>query len=255
MQRALNQQMKNANRQHRLNRLQKLMARHEPIAQTGLRVATGFADIDAYLNAHAGGGLPCGGVHEIAAHSFADMAAALGFAHRLAARFVHHAATDDDVLLYAQTHAACRDGGQPYAPALAAHGLSAQNLVYLDGVSLPDLLWAGEQALACPSVACTLLTSSDSAPDFTHSRRLSLAARAAERPLLLALGTTGASAATTRWRIAALPGQGWHVTLEKLRLAYDVPPPSTGWAIYPHRVAVLQETPNPTAMPLMRRAV
>ena len=78
----------------------------------------------------------------------------------------------------------------------------SQKLVYLDGVTLPDLLWAGEQALSCASVACSLLASSDSAPDFTHSRRLSLAARNAERPLILALGSTGASAATTRWRIA-----------------------------------------------------
>ena len=81
-----------------------------------------------------------------------------------------------------------------------------------------------------------LLASSDSAPDFTHSRRLSLAARNAERPLILALGSTGASAATTRWRIAALPHNGWHVTLEKLRLAYDTPPPTGGWAVYPHHI-------------------
>ena len=130
------------------------MAHHEPVLQTGACVATGFADIDAYLSAHAGGGLPCGGLHEVAAETSADMAAALGFAHRLAARFLHHAA-EDDVLLYGQTHAACRDGGQPYGPALAAHGLSPQKLVYLDGVTLPDLLWAGEQALSCASVACS----------------------------------------------------------------------------------------------------
>lgn len=254
MQRALNSQVKTANRQHKLSRLQKLVARHEPVLQAGASVATGFTDIDAYLSTHAGGGLPCAGLHEVAAETSADMAAALGFAHRLAVRFMHHAA-QDDVLLYGQTHAACRDGGHPYGPALAAHGLSPQRLVYLDGVTLPDLLWAGEQALSCDSVACSLLTSSESAPDFTHSRRLSLAARAAERPLVLALGTTGASAATTRWRIASLPHNGWQVQLEKLRLPYDTPPPTDGWAVYPHRVES-HETEQPThAMPLMRRAV
>jgi hypothetical protein len=250
MQRALNSQVKKANRQHKLNRLHKLVARHEAVLQAGASVMTGFADIDAYLAAHTGG-VPCGGLHEVAAESAADMAAALGFAHRLAARFMHHAA-EDDVLLYGQTHAACRDGGQPYGPALAAHGVSAQRLVYLDGVTLPDLLWAGEQALACPSVACSLLTSSDAVPDFTHSRRLSLAARNAERPLVLALGKTAASAATTRWRIAALPHNGWQVTLEKLRLTYDTPPPAAGWALYP---ATTQIAEKPNVMPLMRRAV
>ena len=67
MQRALNSQVKKANRQHKLNRLHRLVAHHEPVLQTGACVATGFADIDAYLSAHAGGGLPCGGLHEVAA--------------------------------------------------------------------------------------------------------------------------------------------------------------------------------------------
>lgn len=253
MQRALNKQAKNAQRQHKLSRLHRLVAQHEPVIAAGARVLTGFAEIDAYLTTHVDGGLPCGGMHEVAAESAADMAAVLGFAHSLAARFMAYAA-EEDVLLYGQTHAACRDGGRPYAPALAAHGLSADKLVYLDGVTLADLLWAGEQALACASVGCSLLTSSEIAPDFTHSRRLSLAARAAERPLLLALGATGASAATTRWRIAALPGEGWHVRLEKLRLAYDTPPPTAGWDIYPHRVQPAVDARKPITMPLMRRA-
>ncbi|MCH1542697.1 MAG: hypothetical protein L7U45_06570 [Alphaproteobacteria bacterium] len=254
MQRALNssRQANRAKRQHKLNRLHRLVAKHEPMVQRGASITTGFAEIDAYFDAQvAGGGVPCGGLHEVAAESTADMPAVLGFAHRLAARFMAQGA-DDDVLLYGQTHAACRDGGQPYGPALAAHGLSVEKLVYLDGVTLPDLLWAGEQALTCPSVACSLLTSSETVPDFTHSRRLSLAARAAERPILLALGKTAASAATTRWRIAAIPNQGWQVTLEKLRLAYDTPPPSAGWVLYP---ATMQIVEKPNVMPLMRRAV
>ena len=247
-------QVKQAVAQHKLQRLKKLVTRFEPTVDIGTKISTGFASIDDYLMQGGGGGLPCGGVHEVVAARPGDMAAALGFAHRLAARFLHHAA-EDDVLLYGQTHAACRDGGQPYGPALAAHGLSSQKLVYLDGVTLPDLLWAGEQALSCASVACSLLASSDSAPDFTHSRRLSLAARNAERPLIFALGSTGASAATTRWRIAALPHNGWHVTLEKLRLAYDMPPPTGGWAVYSHHIDAQAQKHDTHIMPLMRRAV
>lgn len=256
--------------QHKLKRLQKLVAQHEPVLQRGAYIGTGFGEIDAYLAAHVEhGGLPSGGVHEIAAASAADMPAALGFAHRLAAQFLQNGDADN-VLLYGQTHATVRDGGQPYAPALAAylaadddksaHGLSARQLVYLDGVTMPDLLWAGEQALTCAAVGCTVLASSEAVPDFTHSRRLSLAARAAERPLLLALGRTGASAATTRWRIAAMPGQGWQVQLEKLRLAYDTPPPVNGWTVYPQRVQVspkasLEAAQPSNLVPLLRRAV
>jgi hypothetical protein len=253
MQRALNKsrQTKSPKRQHQLKRLHRLVAKHEPIVQRGASITTGFAEIDAYFDAHVTGGVPCGGLHEVAAESAADMPAVLGFAHRLAARFMAQGA-DDDVLLYGQTHAACRDGGQPYAPALTAHGVSPHSLVYLDGVTVPDLLWAGEQALTCPSVACSLLTSSEAAPDFTHSRRLSLAARTAERPILLALGKTAASAATTRWRLAALPHNGWQVTLEKLRLSHDTPPPLDGWALYP---STPQNAKTRHVMPLMRRAV
>ena len=137
MQRALNSQVKKANRQHKLNRLQTLVARHEPVLQAGASITTGFADIDAYLSAHAGGGLPCGGLHEVAAETSADMAAALGFAHRLAPRILHTAA-EDYVLLYGQTHSACRDGGQPHGPAFVAPCQSPQRLVYCAGVPLPD---------------------------------------------------------------------------------------------------------------------
>lgn len=265
MQNALPKQAKDAQQQHKLKRLQKLVMQHEPVLQRGACITTGFGEIDAYLTAHVEqAGLPSGGVHEIAAESAADMAAVLGFAHRLAARFLQNGEADD-VLLYGQTHAAVRDGGQPYAPALAAHGLAAHQLVYLDGVTMPDLLWAGEQALTCAAVGCSLLASSEAAPDFTYSRRLSLAARAAERPVLLALGRTGASAATTRWRIAAMPGQGWQVKLEKLRLAYDTPPPVSGWTVYPQRSHAsqshasqsvpLEEVQTSNLVPLLRRAI
>ncbi len=236
--------------QHRLARLQKLVARFEPVLETGPQITTGFAPIDAYLTQQGGGGLPCGGMHEVVAARPGDMAAALGFAYRLAAQFLA-ASEAESILLYGQTHAAVREGGQPYAPALAAyvaahdksaHDLSATHLAYLDGVTLADLLWAGEEALACPAVGCSVLASWDAAPDFTASRRLSLAARAATRPLIIALGAAAAgaaTAATTRWQVSAAPRQGWQVSLAKSRLAYQAMPPPQGWGVYP------QHTPLP----------
>ena len=228
-------QVKQAVAQHKLQRLKKLVTRFEPTVDVGTKISTGFAPIDDYLTHGGGGGLPCGGVHEVVAARPGDMAAALGFAYRLAARFLA-TCEDETILLYGQTHAAVREGGQPYALALAAHDLSGAHLAYLDGVTLPDLLWAGEEALACPAIGCSLLASWDTAPDFTASRRLTLAARAATRPLLLTLGAGAAgmaSAATTRWQLAAAPRQGWQVILTKSRLAYEAAPPPQGWTVYP----------------------
>lgn len=245
MREATQKQAERAVQQHKLQRLQKLVARFEPTVDAGDKIATGFAPIDAYLMRDGGGGLPCGGMHEVVAARPGDMAAALGFAHRLAAQFLAAqflAETAGETrLLYGQTHAAVREGGQPYAPALAAQGVAAQQLVYLDGVPLADLLWAGEEALACPAIGCSLLASWDDAPDFTASRRLTLAARAAMRPLLLVLGAQAAgtaSAATTRWHVSGLPQQGWQVVLSKSRLSYQAMPPSAGWPVYPQRRAL-----------------
>ena len=249
--------IKQAVAQHKLARLRHMVARFEPAVAVGPQCDIGFAPIDAYLHGQGGGGLPYGGLHEVVAARSGDMAAALGFAHRLAAQFLSGQA-GNEMLLYAQTHAAAREAGQPYAPALAAHGLSAEQLLYLDGVSLADLMWAGEEALACPAIGCSVLASWDEAPDFTASRRLTLAARAATRPLLIALGAAAAgmsTAATTRWQVAAAPKQGRQVTLAKSRLSYDAMPPPQGWVVYPQRKplpmqeVVADETQTP--MPLM----
>ena len=247
VQKQAQKQAEKAVQHHKLQRLKKLVTRFEPTVDAGETITTGFAPIDAYLTQHGGGGLPCGGLHEVVAARPGDMAAALGFAYRLAARFLAASAgaTEDSLLLYGQTHAAAREGGQPYAPALAAHGIAAQHLVYLDGARLTDLLWAGEEALACPAIGCSLLTSWHDAPDFTASRRLTLAARAATRPLLLALGAEAAgtsSSATTRWQVTSRPQQGWQLVLTKSRLSYQFVPPPQGWTVYPqHRPLPMQE--------------
>ncbi len=235
--------------QHKLARLRHMVARFEPTAAEGPQCDTGFAPIDDYLHNQGGGGLPCGGMHEVIAARSGDMAATLGFAHALAARFLAQQTTQT-MLLYGQTHAAAREAGQPYAPAMAAHGLSAEQLVYLDGVALPDLLWAGEEALTCPAIGCSILASWDDAPDFTVSRRLSLAARAAGRPLIVALAAPASgqsSAATTRWHITAQAGQAWQVKLSKSRLNYTSMPPPEGWTIYPHHKSKPKSKPTPQA--------
>ncbi|MDB2668470.1 hypothetical protein N9Y74_01140 [Alphaproteobacteria bacterium] len=209
--------------------LRQKIAHFEPVAQTGPNIRIGFGEPDAYFANHViDGGLALGGVHEIIAARPGDMGAALGFSHYLAARFMADKAT----LLYGQTHAGVRETGQPYAPALR----SGDDLIYLDGVSLTDLMWAGEEALSCEAIGCIILASAEATPSFTFSRRLSMTARSVERPLIMALGACAAgtaSAAASRWVVQARPNNGWQLTLARLRASYTQNPPSQGWQVFP----------------------
>lgn len=218
----------NALNRQKIARLRKKIERFEPLSQSAAHITTGFDAIDDYLTAHvSGGGLALGGVHEIIAARTGDMAAALGFAHHLASRF-RGAQT---ALLYGQTHAGVRDTGQPYAPAL----MSRDDLIYLDGVSLPELMWAGEEALSCDAIGCIILASTEEAPNFTFSRRLSMTARSVDRPLIMALGASAAgtaSAAASRWQVQAIANNGWQLTLTRLRSSYRQTPPTQGWQVF-----------------------
>ena len=70
-----------------------------------------------------------------------------------------------------------------------------------------------------------VLMSLEQAPDFTASRRLSMACRAVGRPLVLVLGAEAgqaSTAATTRWQISAAPHNSWQVRLQRLRGSLNV---------------------------------
>jgi len=236
---------------HKIARLRSQISRFEPVIETGPRAVTGLREIDAYLAAHAGGGLAVGGVHEITAARPGDMSVALGFADYLSQKFIAsltEKTASSSCLLYGQTHACVRENGQPYATALQ----HADRLVYLDGVSLPDLMWAGEEALGCAAIGCIILASIDEAPNFTFSRRLSMAARSVERPLILALGAAAsgaASAATSQWRVKAIANNGWQLTLTRLRASYTQNPPSQGWQVFP-QAEPLSVTSSPAIKPV-----
>lgn len=145
--------------------------------------------IDALL---PGGGLCRGAVHEVFA---ADAGAATGFAALLAGR------TGGTVLWLAPARAP-----RPYPPGLAAFGLDPARLLVAEAEAT-DLLWAAEEALRSTALAALVVLGA--APDLTAGRRLQLAAEAGG-VLGLLLGPQPprprASAAHTRWRIAALPG-------------------------------------------------
>jgi protein ImuA len=164
------------------------------LARSGAGVVHLSETIDAHLPQ---GGLPRAGLHEVLA---AEPGAAAGFAAVILGRIT---ASPGGPVLWI--------GPDPDAwpPGLARFGLSPAELVMVRAPRPADGLWAMEEALRCPAVGGALLTLSEL--DLTAARRLQLAAEAGGALGLLLRPDTeeaGPSAALTRWRVDALPGNG-----------------------------------------------
>lgn len=161
----------------------------------------GLPAIDAAL----GGGLACAALHELAPAAPAQFGTAAGFALAIAAL---RTATGRSAL-FIQTEFASLEAGAPYGPGLDGFGLPMERLIMLRVPRPVDALWACEEALKSRGVAVVIaeLPEAGEAADFTATRRLTLAARAGgglglllrHRPLPIA------TAATTRWQVAAAP--------------------------------------------------
>ena len=161
----------------------------------------GLPAIDAAL----GGGLACAALHELAPAAPAQFGAAAGFALAVAALRT----ADGRAALFIQTDFASLEAGAPYGPGLDGFGLPMERLIMLRVPRPVDVLWACEEALKSRGVAVVIaeLPEAGEAADFTATRRLTLAARAGgglglllrHRPLPIA------TAATTRWQVAAAP--------------------------------------------------
>ncbi len=200
-----------------------------PAAAAGPAITLGLSAIDARL---PGGGLSSAGMHEIAAASPADMAAASGLATALMARRLGHLpAADTRPFLWCRHGAAAREYGRLYGHGLAALGLSSERLLTVTLNRPRAILWTIEEALKSTALCGVIADMTADVLDLTASRRLMLAARQAGTPLLLVFERplTGASAALTRWRVAphasgaptfdtAAPGlAAWALTLERSR--------------------------------------
>ncbi len=155
-------------------------------------------------------GLPRGALHEIA--GAANDGAAAGFATALLARL----AGDGPVLWIARRP-------ELSAAGLAALGLEPARLLIVNAPKRADALWAFEEALRNPALAGVVAEIDD--VDLTQSRRLQLAAEMGGTTALL-LRPPGeldqASAARSRWRVAALPAHApdgetrrWRLTLAR----------------------------------------
>jgi len=165
----------------------------------------GLPAVDAAL----GGGLACGALHEFAPAAPAQFGTALGFALTLAALRTAGAKGRTSSALFIQTDFAALEAGALYGPGLECLGLPMDRLIVLRVPRPVDALWACEEALKSRGVAIVIaeLPEAGEAADFTATRRLTLAARTdgglgillRHRPLQIA------TAATTRWQVAAAP--------------------------------------------------
>jgi protein ImuA len=169
----------------------------------------GLADIDRAL---PWGGLALGGMHDIADPGNAGAAGfgawLLGRAARVRRRPVLWLAA----------------GAPPYAPALAALGLSPRMVVVAQVLRPADALWAAEEAARCSGLAA--IVAELAVPDLIAARRLHLAAQAGGTMLLLLNRGTPVPNALTRWRVeprpsdddAPVPGRAvWRLVLTRCR--------------------------------------
>lgn len=159
----------------------------------------------ALLDAHLpGGGLPLAGLHEIAGERAEwDDGAAAGFTLALLTKLA--AALPGPILWVASRL-------DLYAPGLCGFGLAPQRLLLTRAGGDAEVFWALEEGLRSGALAAVVGEVGDL--ERTASRRLQLAAEAAERPCLLLRRrlyarrqTEGPSAALTRWRVAPLSSE------------------------------------------------
>jgi protein ImuA len=159
----------------------------------------GIAEIDRVL----GGGLASASLHEIAADTWLDAGAALGFTLALAAR-----AYDRRDVLWIQTDFAALEGGNLYGPGNDALGLPSRAMLVLKTPRPLDALRAMEEALRCRALSSVIceLPDDGALADLTATQRLTLAARegSAFGFLLRHRASPLAVAADTRWKISAV---------------------------------------------------
>jgi protein ImuA len=203
-----------------LEDLRQMLSGAPPPSGSGRFFSFGLPALDKHLPRQ---GLSLASVHEIHAASALDLPSALGFLTTLLVSFPDKGPVF--IVTSAQSLAAM---GQLHGHGLQALGLDPSRITLVEARKETDAFWALEESLrsGAASVVAGLIAQS---LDLKKSQRLSLAAREARRPLLLLRPpkATVASAAETRWRIAAAPchrqpsgavaSWRWQVKLERCR--------------------------------------
>jgi len=159
--------------------------------------------------------LPGGGLRLDALHEIVGDAAATGFLAGILARMRRR----PGLIVWCGERHGWQEGGLPYPPALAAFGMPAERLLLVEVDRMPELMRAVEDSLR--SRAAMAVVAENMGLDLTASRRLQLAAEAAETPVF-ALRRSQAvrippTAAATRWTVGPRPDGHWQVGLERCR--------------------------------------
>src|SRR5262245_13969162 len=204
----------------RLDDLRQLLVGSFTPSCSGRFFSFGLPTLDKHLPRQ---GLSLASLHEIHAASALDLPAALGFLTALLTSLPEKGPIF--IITSAKSHASI---GQLYGHGLQTIGLDPSRITLVETRKETDAFWALEESLrsgAASAVAGFIAQSLD----LKKSQRLSLAAREARRPLLLLRPAKAAvaSAAETRWRIAAAPchrepsgalaSWRWQVKLERCR--------------------------------------
>lgn len=155
-------------------------------------------------------GLPCRALHEVS--GLAATSAVAAFASRFLAR--------GGALVWCRNAAVAAELGELYGPGLARFGLVPERLVIVRCGDESEVLWAFEEALRCPGVACAVAEIGDL--DLLASRRLQLAAETGGGAGLVLRPEPDPlpNAALTRWRAEPLPaadGIFWRLILWRAR--------------------------------------
>ena len=160
--------------------------------------------VDGLDDALPVGGLAPDGLHEAAGESAADGPAAAAFLATLLVRLVRNGRSG--AVLVCQSRDGAARFGRLHGPGWRDLGLEPADLLVLRARREGDVPWAMEEGLRCGGLSAVL--AEVEGIEFTASRRLALAAAEGGTPGLLLRhdGLGPASAAFTRWRVAALPG-------------------------------------------------
>ena len=168
-------------------------------SRSGQALPFGMPEIDAHL---AAGGLDA--LHEAAAESYADFPSAIGFSVASIGRL---ARLRPGAVFLVLARGGLSDWGAMHHSGFARLGLDPARLILVEAGSHEDALWAIEEIVRARAALAVLGCLAEGL-GLKESRRLQLAADGGEA-LLLVLRPHDAetpNAASTRWRIAAVPG-------------------------------------------------
>lgn len=177
------------------------------------RLAFGIDPLDQALD----GGLPLDGLTEIRSGAMKDASAASGFA--LAVAVLLQSRRDGMIedrqskgplpILWISDRLAAIEVGMPYALGLLDFGIAPQTFLNARPRKLEDAMWLAEAAAASGAFAAIIFEISGNLRKFglTESRRLSVRAKMAARPLMILrqAGEEEASSAAFRFKAETAP--------------------------------------------------